>query len=55
MPTIAVSRMGIFGSVGRNEQTENSDVDIYIYMEGELRGFFVLSGTKCELEELLRL
>lgn len=46
-----ITRMGIFGSVARNEQTENSDVDIYV--EGELRGFFVLSGIKCELEELL--
>lgn len=46
-----ITRMGIFGSVAHNEQTENSDVDIYV--EGELRGFFVLSGIKCELEELL--
>ena len=43
--------MGIFGSVARNEQTETSDVDIYV--EGQLRGFFALSGIKQELEELL--
>lgn len=46
-----IVRMGIFGSVARNEQTEYSDVDIYI--EGELHVFFVLLGIKCELEELL--
>ena len=46
-----ISRMGIFGSVARNEQTETSDVDIYV--EGQLRGFFALSGIKQELEELL--
>ena len=46
-----ISRMGIFGSVARNEQTETSDVDIYI--EGQLHGFFALSGIKKELEELL--
>lgn len=46
-----ISRMGIFGSVARNEHTETSDVDIYI--EGQLHGFFALSGIKRELEELL--
>ena len=46
-----IVRMGIFGSVARNEQTEYSDVDVYV--EGELHGFFVLSGIKCELEDLL--
>ena len=38
-----IVRMGIFGSVARGEQTENSDVD----------GFFALAGIKQELEELL--
>lgn len=46
-----ISRMGIFGSVARNEQTPDSDVDVYI--EGRLHGFFALSGIKQELEELL--
>lgn len=46
-----ISRMGIFGSVARQEQKDTSDVDIYI--EGEIHGFFALSGIKCELEELL--
>lgn len=43
--------MGIFGSVARGEQKEESDIDVYV--EGELKGFFALSGIKCELEELL--
>lgn len=46
-----IIRMGIFGSVARQEQNENSDIDIYI--EGELKGFFALSGIKNDLEELL--
>lgn len=46
-----ITRMGIFGSVARGEQTESSDLDIYI--EGNLHGFFALSGIKQELESLL--
>ena len=44
-----IVRMGIFGSVARGEQTENSDVCV----EGQLHGFFALAGIKQELEELL--
>ena len=46
-----VTRMGIFGSVARGEQTENSDVDICI--ESPPMGLFVLSGLCLTLEELL--
>lgn len=46
-----ISRMGIFGSIARKEYTELSDVDVYV--EGNLRGFFALSGIKKDLEELL--
>jgi len=46
-----ISRMGIFGSVARQEQRQDSDIDVYV--EGDLHGFFALSGIKCELEELL--
>lgn len=46
-----VQRMGVFGSVARNQQTEDSDVDIYI--EGELHGMFAMGSIKAELEELL--
>lgn len=45
-----ISRMGIFGSVARGEHTEGSDVDVYV--EGNLHGFFALSGIKGDLEEL---
>jgi len=45
-----IERMGIFGSVARGEQTENSDVDVCI--EGRLHGFFALAGIKQELEEV---
>ena len=45
-----ILRMGIFGSVARNQQTESSDVDIYY--EGETKGFS-LSHLKNELEYLL--
>lgn len=46
-----IVRMGIFGSVARGEQTENSDVDVCV--EGQPHGFFALAGIKQELEELL--
>ena len=46
-----IVRMGIFGSVARGEQTENSDVDVCV--EGQLHGCFALAGIKQELEELL--
>lgn len=46
-----ILKMGVFGSVARNEQHEDSDVDVYI--EGELTGLFALAGIKNELEELL--
>lgn len=43
--------MGIFGSVARQEQTEKSDIDVYI--EGNLHGMFAMGSIKVELEELL--
>lgn len=46
-----ILKLGIFGSVARGQQTENSDVDIYY--EGEAQGLFSLSHMKNELEELL--
>ena len=46
-----ISRLGIFGSVARGEQTSDSDVDVCV--EGQLHGFFALAGIKQELEELL--
>ena len=46
-----VTRMGIFGSVARGEQTEKSDVDICI--EAPPMGLFLLSGFCLTLEELL--
>lgn len=39
-----ILRMGIFGSVARDQQTESSDVDIYY--EGEAQGLFSLSHLK---------
>ena len=46
-----VTRMGIFGSVARGEQTESSDVDICI--EAPPMGLFSFSGLCLTLEELL--
>ena len=46
-----VTRMGIFGSVARGEQTENSDVDICI--EAPPMGLFDFSGLYLSIEELL--
>ena len=45
-----IERMGIFGSVARNEQNENSDIDVYY--EGPAMS---LSGNVRLLEDLERL
>lgn len=44
-----IVRMGIFGSVARGEQTENSDVDICF----EAPTLFTLARIKFDLEALL--
>jgi predicted nucleotidyltransferase len=46
-----ITRMGIFGSVARNEQTEASDVDICF--ESDHISLFSLCCLKSELEKLL--
>ena len=46
-----VTRMGIYGSVARCEQTEQSDVDICI--EAPPMGLLMFSGLCISLEELL--
>jgi predicted nucleotidyltransferase len=44
-----IERIGIFGSVARGEQTENSDIDIYY--EGKSLGLKSLVGFPAELEK----
>jgi len=46
-----VTRIGIFGSVARGEQTVDSDVDICV--EAPPMGLFMFSGLCLSLEELL--
>ena len=46
-----IERIGIFGSVARGEQTENSDVDIYY--EGKSLGLKSLVEFPMQLEKLL--
>lgn len=43
-----LSRIGVFGSVARGEQTEDSDVDICY--EGEVLSLFTLERLQSELE-----
>lgn len=45
------TRLGIFGSTARGEQTENSDVDICY--EGKAPSLLTLDQIQQELEELL--
>jgi predicted nucleotidyltransferase len=44
-----IERIGIFGSVARDEQTEDSDIDIYY--EGKSLGLKSLVGFPAELEK----
>ena len=46
-----ISRIGIFGSVARNEHTEESDVDVLI--EAPVLDLFTLSGIHRKLEEMM--
>jgi len=46
-----ISRMGIFGSVARGEQTAESDVDVLV--EAPVLDLFSLVGIKLQLEEML--
>ena len=46
----SISRIGIFGSVARNQTGENSDVDIVVEMAPDL---FKRSALRLELENLL--
>jgi predicted nucleotidyltransferase len=46
-----IRRLGLFGSVARGEQRDDSDLDIYI--EGEPQSLFTMSHLKNELQELL--
>jgi predicted nucleotidyltransferase len=45
-----ITRMGIFGSVARGEQTEGSDVDIYL--ETSKPSLFALVHIKEDLQKL---
>ena len=47
----SISRLGIFGSVAREEQTEDSDVDICF--EGSAMSAFTLCQFKSDLELIL--
>lgn len=45
-----IQKIGLFGSVARDEHKEGSDVDVCF--EGIPKGFFAVGGMKCDLEEL---
>ena len=50
-----IKEIGIFGSYARNEQTEDSDVDILVEFEEVCKTFDTYIGLKFFLEEVLRL
>lgn len=47
-----VSRASLFGSLVKNEATEESDIDLLVEFKGE-KSLLDLAGLKIELEELL--
>jgi uncharacterized protein len=47
----SLTKIGIFGSYARNEQTENSDIDIILDFETDLDDIY---GTKYDLREYLK-
>lgn len=46
------TKIGLFGSVARNEETNSSDIDILFLLKNPI-GLFTLSDLKFELEEKL--
>ena len=46
-----ITRIGIFGSVSRNEHTEESDVDVLV--EAPVLSLFSRIGIKYKLEEMM--
>lgn len=47
---LGIQRIGIFGSVARGEQTENSDLDVFVDINDP--DYFVLCNIHDELEKL---
>ena len=47
-----ITRMGVFGSVARGEQSNNSDIDIYFESDRKL-SLFRMGGLMYDLQELL--
>jgi predicted nucleotidyltransferase len=48
-----VKKIGVFGSIVRNKQTKNSDIDILVEFEKGHKDFFNYMRLKYYLEELL--
>lgn len=48
-----LKKLGLFGSYARNDENENSDIDILIEFEGEPEGIFLLKEElKRELQNI---
>ena len=47
------ARLGIFGSVARNEQTEQSDVDFLVEFKDSAVSLLTLAALKNRMQELL--
>lgn len=47
---LGIRRLGIFGSVARGEQNENSDLDVFVDIKDP--DYFVLCGIHDDLESL---
>ncbi len=47
-----ITAIGVFGSTARDQDYDDSDVDVVIQMSKP--DFFILAGIKCELEEKFR-
>ena len=50
-PEYGITRIGIFGSVARGEQTNESDVDVYFETDKKL-SLFRMGGLMYDLKEL---
>lgn len=54
MKTYKVLQLGIFGSYVRNEENNNSDIDILVKFKSGHKGFFNYMRLKIYLEEIFQ-
>lgn len=54
-PLYPVHCIELFGSFAKEENTENSDVDLLVYFDEKVASLFDMSGLKLDIQEKLNI